>query len=177
VALVWVTGTSGSGKSSICEVLKGRGHLAVDADWEGYSHWVHRVTGEVVVDSPYPVPGGWLDQFAWRVDVERVRSLAATASSGITFLCGSAENEADVLQYFDHVVCLVIDDETLRHRLATRTTNDFGKHPEELAAALKVNELAEDQYRKLGATVLDATRPLDVVVQEVLAFAGLHARD
>jgi hypothetical protein len=83
----------------------------------------------------------------------------------------------DVWQYFEHVACLVIDDETLRHRLATRTTNEFGKHPEELAAALKVNAAAEDQYRKREATILDATRPLDVIVQELLALTGLDARD
>jgi len=28
------------------------------------------------------------------------------------------------------VVCLVVDEGTLRDRLATRTTNQFGKHPE-----------------------------------------------
>jgi adenylate kinase family enzyme len=33
--LVWVTGTSGVGKSTACELLKARGALAVDADWEG----------------------------------------------------------------------------------------------------------------------------------------------
>jgi hypothetical protein len=64
-------------------VLKGQGHLAVDADWEGYRHWVHRVTGEVILDPSYPVPPGWLEQFAWRIGVERVQSLAATASSGV----------------------------------------------------------------------------------------------
>ena len=176
MALVWVTGTSGTGKSSICEVLKDQGHSAIDADWEGYSHWVHRMTGEVIVDSPYPVPSGWLMEFAWRIDVARVHSLAAMAGSGVTFLCGSVENEGEVWQYFDHVVCLIIDDETLRHRLATRTTNEFGKHPEELAAALKANAVVEGQYRRRGAMILDATRPLDVVVRDVLAFTG-HAGD
>ena len=120
VALVWVTGSSGSGKSSVCEVLKGHGYRAVDADWDGYSHWVDRITDEAVMDPPYPVPAGWLEQCAWKISVERVERLAAGASSGVTFLCGSVENELDVWPYFDLVVCLGIDDETLRHRLATR---------------------------------------------------------
>jgi hypothetical protein len=177
VALLWVTGISGSGKSSICEALRDQGHVAIDADWGGYSRWVHRGTGEVILDPPYPVPPGWLDQFAWRIGVERVQSLAAMASSGVTFLCGYAENEVDVWRYFDYVVCLVIDDETLRHRLAERTTNEFGKHPDQLEAALKTNAVTEDQYRRLGATILDASQPLDVVVREVLGLAGLDPGD
>jgi dephospho-CoA kinase len=30
--LVWVTGSSGVGKSTVCALLKSRGELAVDAD-------------------------------------------------------------------------------------------------------------------------------------------------
>jgi hypothetical protein len=171
VGLVWVTGISGSGKSSVCAALKDQGHRAIDADWEGFNHWVHRLTGEVIVDPPDPVPPGWLEHFAWRICVDRVRSLAAAASSSVTFLCGSVENEVDVWQYFDRVVCLVADDETIRQRLATRTTNEFGKHPEELAAALGWNKVVGGRYRELGASVIDAARPLAEVVSEVLDVA------
>jgi hypothetical protein len=157
--------------------MKSRGYVAIDADWEGYSRWVNRVSSEVVVDPPYPVPPGWLDQFAWRVDVDRVQALGATTNSGVRFLCGGVENELDVWDYFDHVACLVIDDKTLRHRLATRTTNEFGKHPDQLEAALKTNALVEERYRRLGATIIDATQSLDVVVREVLAIAGLDRQD
>jgi hypothetical protein len=80
-----------------------------------------------------------------------------------------------VWDYFDHVACLVIDDKTLRHRLVTRTTNEFGKQPDQLEAALKTNALAGDQY--LGVTIIDATRPLGEVIGEVLALAGLDPRD
>jgi len=55
-----------------------------------------------------------------------------------------------VRDLFDLVVCLVVDNETLRDRLLTRTTNVFGKHPEELAAALECNDGEESAYRRLG---------------------------
>jgi ribose 1,5-bisphosphokinase PhnN len=73
-------------------------------------------------------------------------------------------------------VCLVIDDETLRRRLAARTTNEFGKQPGELEAALARNQDAEAQYRNFGVTTIDATRPLDAVVRDVLTVAGLATR-
>jgi len=172
VALVWVTGNSGAGKSTLCALLKTRGELAVDADWEGCSHWADRASGQVVADPPYPVPAGWLERFAWRISRAEVGSLAARARGKTAFLCGSAENEADVWDLFDLVVCLVVDNETLRDRLLTRTTNAFGKHPEELAAALGANDGAESAYRRLGATIVDGRRPAAEVADAVLAAAA-----
>jgi len=168
VGLVRVTGVSGTGKSSVCEGLRQRGHRAVDADGDGYSRWADRRSGRLVADPPDPVPAGRLDRYAWRIDVERVRALATGAPATVTFLCGSVENEHDVWDCFDRVVCLVADDETIIHRLATRTTNAFGKHPEELAATLGWNQVMESRYRAAGAAIVDATRPLADVVDDVL---------
>jgi broad-specificity NMP kinase len=171
VALVWVTGSPGAGKSSVCEVLKGRGQLAVDADWEGYSSWVDRVSGEVLENPPYPTPQGWLHRYAWRIDRAKVEALARRAQTGVAILFGAVENEVEVWDLFDDVICLVIDDETLLHRLATRRTNAFGKHPEEVRAALGWNRTAVAAYRRSEATIIDATRPLETVVTDVLVAA------
>jgi hypothetical protein len=95
VTLVWVTGNSGAGKSTVCEYLKSSGQLAFDADWEGYSHWVDRAGGNIVADPPYPVPAGWLDRFAWKIDRAQVEAAAARTRGETAFLCGSAENEAE----------------------------------------------------------------------------------
>lgn len=164
--LVWVTGNAGAGKSAVCALLKERGELAVDADWEGYHQWVDRTSGRVVTDPPDPVPPGWLDRFGWRVSRAKVEALAARTAGEIAFFCGCPENHEDVRDLFDLVICLVIDDETLRHRLLTRTSNSFGKHPEELAAAL-----ADNAYRHPGATIINGTRPLPEVADAILTAA------
>lgn len=176
VPLVWVTGNSGAGKSTVCAHLKGLGKLAADADWDGYSHWVDRVTGQVVADPPYPVPAGWLERFAWRVSRAEVEALAARVHDQTAFLCGSAENEADVRDLFDLVACVVVDNATLRDRLLTRTTNAFGQHPEELAAALAANDEIEASYRRLDATIIDGGRPLAEVADAILAAANRRPR-
>jgi hypothetical protein len=87
------------------------------------------------------------------------------------FLCGSAENEADVWDLFDLVVCLVVDNETLQNRLLTRTTNAFGKHPEGLSAALGSNDGVEPTYWRLGATTIVGRRPPAEVASAILAAA------
>lgn len=172
MALVWVTGVSGSGKSSVCASLKALGHRAVDADWEGYNRWVHRHTREVVRDPPYPVPSGWLETYGWEIDPERVVTLAEEVKPTVALLFGSVENEVKVWDYFDLVICLVIDEETLGHRLAARTTNPFGKHPDQLAAALLWNQTMEARYCRYGAAIIDATRPLEAVAEDVVALAA-----
>ena len=167
-----MTGNSGAGKSTVCEFLKSTGQLAFDADWEGYSQWVDRADGNVVADPPDPVPAGWLDRFGWKINRTQVEALARTTHGETAFLCGSAENEAEVRDLFDVVICLVVDNETLLDRLQTRTTNTFGQHPEELAAALEQNDGEEPAYRALGATILDGRQPVAVVAALILAAAA-----
>jgi hypothetical protein len=67
---------------------------------------------------------------------------------------------------------LVVDNETLRDRLQSRTTNAFGKRPEELAAALGVNATVESTYRRLGATIIDATAPPADIADAIITAAG-----
>jgi hypothetical protein len=111
-----------------------------------------------------------MDEFPWVIRPEKVSALAESARTETAFLFGTVENELDVWELFDHVACLVIDDRTLRHRLATRTTNEFGKHPAELERILVWNRTVESDYRRFGATIIDATRPLENVTSEVLAL-------
>lgn len=167
VRLIWVAGLSGAGKSTVCEVMKTAGVAAIDTDWDGYNHWVERRTARPVVDPPNPTPPEWPEAHAWVIRPELVRALR-DRTSGTTFLFGMVENEADVWELFDRVACLVVDDRTIRHRLATRTTNPFGKHPEDLARVLEWNRGVEASYRERGATIIDGTRPLAEVVEAVL---------
>jgi hypothetical protein len=150
--------------------LARRGYRSYDTDEDGIAVWRLRATGEQVHD-----PGGghhpetWLRDHGWRINRARVESLALMAREEWVFLCGSVENEAEVWDLFDMVVCLVLDESTLRERIATRTTNAFGKSPVELEAILGWNPTMEASYREVGALVVDAAQPLGVVVEEILA--------
>lgn len=175
VGLVWVAGVSGAGKSSVCAALKGKGYIAVDADWDGFSRWVNRVSDVPASDTPYRIPPGWLSEFGWQVRPEAVRSLSESLESEVGFLCGGFENVEEVRNCFDQIICLVIHEATLRYRLANRTTNDFGKNPDELQAALGRLRWQEDEFRRLGATIIDATQPLEVVAA-LVETAGVTGR-
>ena len=165
--LIWVTGLSGSGKSTVCGVLQQQGRYALDADQGGLSHWRHRATSQRA-HPPSPLPPGWIATHAWWLDPDRVAELARDAKERPVFLFGSVENEHEVHPLCDQVVCFVCDSATLRHRLATRTSNSFGKQPEELNAILAWNEELASHYRAQGATLIDTTQPLHQVVRELL---------
>ncbi len=151
----------------MCAVLKSRGVSAIDADWDGFNHWVDRATGTPVLDPPYPTPPTWLDGHDWHIRPDLVRALH-DAGPGVTYIFGAVANEAAVWDFFDRVGCLAVDDATVSRRLATRTTNAFGKHREDLAHVLEWNATHESTYRSYGATIIDGSRPVDDVVEAVL---------
>ena len=73
---------------------------------------------------------------------------------------------------FDRIICLDIDETTLRSRLASRVGNDFGQSEQELALILEVHKTVTEAYRAKGAAIFDATRPLGEVVDSILAVVG-----
>ena len=168
--LIWLTGVPGAGKSTVRRELVRRGEIAHDADEEGFRVLLDRATG-LPADDPGRGhrPPNWHERHWYPIARDRVDDLRRSAEHDVVFLAGSVPNELDVWDLFDLVLCLVVDDETLRHRLESRTDNDFGKDPAVRDAVLGWNATSALDYKRFGATLIDATRPLKDVVDDVLA--------
>ena len=147
-----VEGLSGAGKSSVYEELIGRGYKAISTD----RAWKLRTDTDA--------GSMWDEQKALR-ELE-------SPEPDVLFVCGSSSNRDRFLRYFTEIFNLLIDDDTMRRRLEERTNNDFGKQPEELELMLRLNRRGE---KPAGAIDVDATRPLDQVVDEVLRLANCEA--
>lgn len=171
--LIYVTGVSGTGKSTILYELRRRGFEAHGVDEHEYAQWRHRKSGEIK-EFPYkestPKIHDWYKQYAWVLHQEKIAELKQRSDqeNKTIFLCGSAEEERNVRRYFDQTVALVADEATIRRRIAARTGNLFGKHPDEMAEILHWLDGYEGRYRDLGATIIDATQPLDKVVEIIV---------
>lgn len=176
MGLCFITGVSGTGKSTVLRELRERGCLARGVDEDGYADWVSRRTGTAEA-IPHDDPGfdihAWYRAHDWVLNARRVSVLsrAAARCGRPVFLCGSALGEAGVWHLFDRVVALVADVPTIERRLAARA-GDYGKAPEELAMILGWHDGFEQSYRGFGAVIVDATRQPREVADEVLAAAG-----
>jgi len=87
------------------------------------------------------------------------------------FVCGGAMNKPDFMHHFTKVFTLHIDDKTLKERLLNRINNDYGKKPDELAYQLRMNQQAIQHSQKNGTILIDATKPLDKVLDQILKIA------
>jgi shikimate kinase len=145
MARVLVTGMSGAGKSTLLDELRSRGHVVVDTDHGG---WV--------------LPDG-------RWDEDRMaRLLAAHHTIAVS---GTVENQGRFRDRFEHVVLLSAPLEVLLERLATRTTNPYGRTAEQQEEVRRYLADVEPLLRRSSSVELDgrlAVRVLGDVVDDLL---------
>jgi len=162
---ILVTGMSGTGKSTVTGELAARGYKAVDADTDEYSEWVEVVGDTSGLGSPAWGARDWM----WRED--RVQALLSAEDANVLFVSGCAVNMRAFLPQFDHVVLLSVPADVLVERLRTRTSNSYGKDPEEVARVLELVDTVEPLLRRAADCEIDASAPLADVVAALLRLA------
>jgi len=160
---VLLTGMSAVGKSTVVHELVARGYAAADADENELSELVD------VPDSELTGVGGGQD-WVWRED--RIAEILAL-NVDLLFLSGCASNQGRFYPQFDHIILLSAPAPVIVERLATRTTNPFGKEPDQVARVLALIETIEPMLRASADLEIDTTAPLDDVVDAILRHVGL----
>lgn len=151
---VLLTGMSGTGKSSVIHALSARGFKAVDTD-DGWCE---------------PLPDG---RQCWREDA--IGQLLDTEDAEVLFVAGCEENQVRFHPRFDLIILLSAPVEVLAKRLASRTTNSYGRAPGELDRVLADLQAVEPRLRKAATYEIRTTMPLDDVVAQVLHLTGRRA--
>jgi hypothetical protein len=158
---ILVTGMSGTGKSSALAELGLRGHRVVDTDDPGWREY-HQ----------YAESSDELHRGEWLWVEERMTRLLDSDDGRSLFVQGCVRNQSRFHPRFHAVVLLSAPAEVILDRVARRTTNDYGKTPVERAMILDDLATVEPLLRAGCTHELDATRPLDDVVADLIAIAS-----
>ena len=148
---VLLTGMSGTGKSSVIGALAARGYKAVDTD-DGWCE---------------TLPDG---RQRWRE--EAVEQLLAIEDADVLFVAGWEENQVRFHPRFDVIILLSAPAEILAERLASRTSNSYGKTPGELRRVFDDLQVIEPLLRNAADYEISTTMPLNDVVTAVLRLTG-----
>lgn len=165
---ILIAGMSGVGKTSVSKQLTQMGYKAYDMDSEpGLCSMVYKGTEELVIDHDNANLEK-VKNISWICDKTKLAALIANEPSEIAFYCGSVTNTDDILPLFDKVILLTVEPDIVRHRLTTRSENDFGRTKEVQDWLLESKEDGEGAMEAKGALVIDAHKPLDQVAQEIV---------
>ena len=156
-----MTGMSGTGKSSALAELGERGYRVVDTDHSGWREY------REYVDSSDEVHRG-----EWLWIEERITGLLDSDDGRSLFVQGCVRNQSKFYNRFNAVVLLSAPADVILGRIARRTTNKYGKTPVERAMILDDLATVEPQLRASCTHELDASRPLDQVVADLIAIAS-----
>lgn len=154
---VLVTGVSGTGKSTALLELRRRGFHTVDTDVGGWSRWSE---GE----------GGYL----W--DEDRIAKLLEHDRAVTLYVSGTVSNQRLFYPRFDAVVLLSLPLDVLLSRIDRRTTNRYGKSPEEREVIIRHMAEVEPLLRSTCTHEIDAMQPLEDVVAELVAIGAAAGR-
>ena len=157
---VLVTGMSGTGKSTVLAELASRGHRVVDTDHGGWSEDVPAADGSGV-------------ERLWREG--RIDALLSEGRDGPLFVSGCVANQGRFYPRFAAVVLLSVPEQVLLDRVASRTTNAFGKTEAERARILGDLHEVEPLLRG-GATAEIDTRISAAEIADRLEAIAAAAR-
>jgi dephospho-CoA kinase len=154
VLKVLVTGMSGTGKSTVLEVLSRHGHRTVDTDSDTWSRWVR-------------LPDGSND---WILREDAMMELLTGHKEGRLYVAGCKTNQGMFYPYFDHIVLLSAPAHVILERIARRENNPYGKSDEERNLVLRYLEEVEPLLRATATVEIDASAPLEVVAAKLEAL-------
>ena len=160
---VYITGASGTGKTSIARELAARGISTLDMDT--ICHRAHRETGEKVGWEPGK-PEEWYDAHGWVCNGGALEDFLAAHDNAV--VVGLSSDQDTYLKLFDKVFVLYSRPEVIIERLNARKDNEFGKHPKEQERLLKWHRAFEQEMEAKGAIPVNTERPLSETVESLL---------
>lgn len=169
---IFITGVSGTGKSTVVEHLQAKGIHAIDIDAvPGLCRWIHTGTKEVA-HWHSGIGSEFFETHQYICDREKLIELM-NQSSGPVVVAGVSDTQADNLfDLFDKIFLFRCDEDIFFGRIKDRTNHDFGKHESEQEMIRGWYKEFEQEMLDKGAVPIDTNQPIDAIVQRILQELG-----
>lgn len=139
ISIIFITGLSGVGKSTVLQQLKEEGYNIIDTD-NGYVKEINN---------------GEMTERVW--DEEKIEQVLEKYKESHLFISGCYSNQGKFYPYFDHVVLLKAELKVMIDRINNRASNVYGKSPEERAEIMDSYENILPLLEKSCSTIIDTT--------------------
>ncbi len=168
---IYITGVSGTGKTTIAKELSRRGFYTISIDEvDGLCSWVHQGTREKHGGKDTKLTPEFVHAHDWICDIEYLTRLL-NKNVDVAFVLGMAGNQNNFLPMFDKILLLQCSPETFSKRIDMRTDNDFGKDPHIKKGILGRYQTYAKEILAKGAISINTEKPIDQVVDEVIKQA------
>lgn len=166
MSLFFISGVSGTGKTTLMHELRRRGEEAHDTDVECIR--CSKQTGK-----PIGYEEAKKDGYDWIYPNEAIQKLKSQSRGKNIFLLGSIDNPNAVRAIADEYIWMNIPLDVLITRLDTRE-KDYGKSPSERQLILS---LYKKMKSEIGPTIftLDATKPVEAITDDLMAHVNNEA--
>jgi dephospho-CoA kinase len=166
---VFITASSGVGKSSVIDELIKRGYTAYDAD----NRDLHLTRLEIKeTGKPVDWPKGYVDwsYYSWNADEDRLKELLETDDT--VFVAGFLGNQEKLYHYFDKLLALTIDPPEHERRLRARPKREVGDDEQNIQRRLEKYPTHMAKFMATGFVTIDNTGPLNRTVDYIQQIVG-----
>jgi broad-specificity NMP kinase len=164
---IYITGVSGTGKSTVSEKLNEKGILSFDIGTiPGLCFWRNKKTHKKV---SYSGAGKeWLEAHERICDPKKLEELLKQRNETV-MVTGVASNQDEYLKLFDKVFLLYCNPDTFVSRLKNRKNNIFAKTEEEQNEVINWQKTFDPKLRSQGAIPVNSDVPIEDVVEAIIA--------
>lgn len=177
MAITFITGAPGAGKTTIANELLNRGFNVYDTDdpeRTGIAGWHDLATGSYIAGfNELEVTEELLQTTTWRLTDRALTDFRNRAINERIYLSGRLRDATPIIAVSKFLVFLVTQPEAIEQRLTLRSQLpnqvEWGRETWQIKRSIDVNREIEDEYRMLGAIMISTNREPKLIVDDIIS--------